>query len=166
MPNAPSLCWVFNADFTEIGGAGNRFRAEVRYFASRYQGVNVFCRGEIPNLNFEQKSRLTTPTRLLPIFCLEVFVRALALGLRRKPIVFIVHDPISLIGVGAAAKLIRSARVFLVVHGPMSLEQGWLARNRLKNVVSWMRRGTEAIAYALADRLLVVSERSEERRVG
>src|SRR2546427_9289048 len=105
MSKSPSLCWVFNAQFTEIGGAGNRFRAEVNYFASRYQGVTVICRGRIPNSNLEQNSRLRTPTRLLPIFCLEVLARGLALGLRKKPIVFIVHDPISLIGVGVAAKL-------------------------------------------------------------
>src|SRR5438309_7678044 len=138
MSKAPSLCWVFNAQFTEIGGAGNRFRAEVDYFASRYQRVNVMCRGTIPASRFDQNFRLKTPTRLLPIFCLEVLARAFVLGLRKKPIVFIVHDPISLIGVAAAAKLVRRARVFLVVHGPLSLEQEWLADKRLYVVEFWM----------------------------
>ena len=153
------LCWVLNGPYDIIGGAGNRFRTEVEYFFKSNISVSVICRRSAirpPVLS----SYLRIPTKLLPFFLLELFLRTSHEASRKRRIAFIVHDPISSIPIALASRLFRKySRTFLVVHGPMSLEQQWLAKSFLKRaIIGLSLLLLETIAYTLVDKLLAVSE--------
>ncbi len=153
-------CWVINAPYDVIGGAGNRFRAEVEHFRNTEDPMILMCRPTVTRQPICPTVNFIVPTRLLPLFLLEVFTRTISLISHHKRVVFLVHDPISCLGVSVASKLFRErTRTFLVVHGPMSLEQMWLSRSPLKKfVVAALFSTIERLVYKLADKLIAVSE--------
>ncbi len=157
--NKPAICWIFNASYDDIGGAGSRFRTEVSHFLRLNVPSIIICRNYPRGLP-GRCSDLIVPTRFLPFYFLEVFLRATGAILQHRRTTFVVHDPITSVPASLACRLFgRRARAVLVVHGPMHLEQKWLAgRDRKKMALLPAISVVERLAYRLAHKLLPVSE--------
>ena len=137
-----------------IGGAHARFRSEVEHFVLQKRCVEVFCRSRRSVGGLVTK-RLMMPTKLLPFLLLEMMFRSMRTTLRRPRTVFITHDPISCLGfAGASLLFAKKAKTYLIVHGPMSLEQKWLSSGFLrKRLVGFLLATIERISYKIANQL-------------
>lgn len=150
---------MLNAPYNAIGGAPRRFRSEVEHFALQKRCVEVFCRSR-KSVGGVVTEQLKVPTRLLPFLLLEMLFRSVRSIFRHQRIVFVTHDPISCLGIASASLLFpKRTRTYLVVHGPMSLEQNWLSTGFLrKRLFRFLLATIERVSYRLANQLFPVSE--------
>jgi glycosyltransferase involved in cell wall biosynthesis len=155
---AVPLCFIINTDFRSIGGSRTRFRAEVNYFSSKGYDVTVVYSSDEKEMFFRKDKvdyfNIRHIRRLIFVYQVRLFFRCLRLCASKKRLIFIAHEPISLIPPALICHLRLRARTTLVMHGPSAIETYLRGNKTLATILSV----TDRVAFMLAQRIVAVSE--------
>ena len=159
MKHSPTpLCFIVNCDYNAIGGAMTRFRTEVEYFSSKGHYVAViyssygrerfFRKGKADFYNIRHIRRLPI------LYQARLLFKCLKLRLFKKQLIFIVHEPISLIPPALLRFIGLRPKTVLIMHGPMAIETFLRGNKTIAAFLSIIDR----VAFRLAGKIVAVSE--------
>ena len=160
---AVPLCFIVDSDYKALGGAMTRFRSEIQHFAMKGHQVTVIYssrgkgkqgrRGTIEYFNIPHSQ-----SSMLPIYQARLFFRCLRLRLSQCELIFVAHEPISLVPPALLRFVGIRVKTVLVMHGPMATETAM----RGHKVFGFFLRLVDRVAFALTGKIAAVSEYEQD----
>lgn len=160
---AAPLCFIVDSDYKALGGAITRFRSEVQHFTAKGHRVTVIYsskskekdtrRGTAEYFNIPHSQ-----SSMLPIYQARLFFKCLRLHLSQRRLIFIAHEPISLVPPAMLRFVGTHVKTVLVMHGPMATETAM----RGHKAFAFLLRLVDRVAFALAGKIAAVSEYEQD----
>lgn len=154
-----NLCFIVASDYRALGGAMTRFRSEVQHFSKKGHCVTVVysSKGKEEDINGGPVEYYNIPhahSSALPLYQIRLFFKCLNMKLSQKRLVFITHEPISLLPPAFLRFVGLFSKTVLVMHGPMATETSM----RGHKAFALLLKLVDQIAFAVAGKIVAVSE--------